>query len=425
MFLHSETAIMRTPLFAAALICATMITAGDVYRFRGDNSLGKYNETGLLKTWPQNGLSPKWTYKGLGVGWGSVIKVGNRLYIAGTDQATPSIEIVVCLDLNGNKIWQTKVGKVWARSYQGARCTPTYAPDNGGRIVALSGSGELFCLDADHGKIVWNKNIAETYETKFGHWGMAESPVIKDGVVYVVAGGSKALAVALKLTDGAVVWESKPNNDNCAYVSPALLDNQLITMTASKVNGINIKTGNILWENDYRASAGNVKWGGINCNPPYVKGRQFFVTAGYNQGGVMYELNPEGNGVKILWTSKDLDPHHDGVVEVNGRLYGSNWHNNRNGNWCCLDWNTGKTIYETPWDKLGKGSTIYADGMLYIYEEKRGTFALAKPGDSLNIVSSFQITFGTKEHWAHPVICDGMLYIRRGNDIAAFDIKEK
>jgi len=60
-----------------------------------------------------------------------------------------------------------------------------------------------------------------------------------------------------------------------------------------------------------------------------------------------------------------------------------------------------------------------------LYEERRGTLALAKPGDKFEITSSFQIDFGTAEHWSHPVISDGVLYVRHGNSLAAYDITKK
>lgn len=123
--------------------------------------------------------------------------------------------------------------------------------------------------------------------------------------------------------------------------------------------------------------------------------------------------------------SEALDIHHGNAVEVEGRIYGSNWLNNSTGNWVCLDWETGETIYEEPWERLGKGTVIYADGRLYLYEEKRGTLGLAIPGDRLNVVSSFRVTFGTQQHWAHPVICDGILYVRHGTSLAAFDIRQE
>ncbi|MGL4854457.1 MAG: PQQ-binding-like beta-propeller repeat protein, partial [Lentisphaeria bacterium] len=237
------------------------------------------------------------------------------------------------------------------------------------------------------------------------------------------AAGKKALAVAYKISDGSLAWQTPANNDKCAYVSPALIGDTLIVMTAQFVTGIDTKTGKALWTNDFKEASIPAKWGGINCNAPIVKGNKFFVTAGYDQGGVMYELLPNNSGVKVVWNTKDLDPHHHGVVEVDGKLYGSNWINNNNGNWVCLDFETGTKIYETPWDRLGKGVIIFADDMLYVYEEKRGTLGLVKPTDKFDVISKFPITYGSQQHWSHPVISDGVLYVRRGTALAAFDIK--
>ncbi len=102
---------------------------------------------------------------------------------------------------------------------------------------------------------------------------------------------------------------------------------------------------------------------------------------------------------------------------VDGYIYGSRYR----GNWVCLDWNSGQVKYE---DKAkGKGSITTAEGMLYCYDEK-GTVSLGKASPKgFDIVSSFKVPMGTDEHWAHPVICDGILYIRHGDTLMAYDIK--
>jgi outer membrane protein assembly factor BamB len=417
----------KTLLAAALLIGGASLFAGDVLRFRGENSQGVFEGEGLLKTWPGEGPALKWTYAGLGEGWSSPIKVGKHLYITGSDM-TEKKEMVVCLDLDGKKVWQTATGSRWERAYPGARCTPTYVPgekDGEGRLLVTTGTGEMFCLNAADGKILWSKAVSSDYGTNFMNWGLAESPVVKDGLVFMTAGGDKALVVALKIADGSVAWTAKSNNDKLGYVTPAIVKDQLIVMTDAKVNGISIKDGTVMWEDDYRATSEITARNGNNANTPVVKGNRFFVTGGYNRGGVLYELNEDGKGVKVIWKNKDLDPHHDSAVLVDGKLYGSNMANNNGGKWMCVDWETGKTVYETPWSNLGKGSVVYADGMLYLYEEKRGTIGLAKPGDKLDVVSSFPVNFGSKEHWAHLMICDGVLYIRHGDVLAAFDIKAK
>jgi hypothetical protein len=74
---------------------------------------------------------------------------------------------------------------------------------------------------------------------------------------------------------------------------------------------------------------------------------------------------------------------------------------------------------------VGKGCVIYADGMLYCYGEN-GTVALVKPRSTrYELVSSFEITKGTDEHWAHPAVSHGRLYIRHGDALMVYDIKAK
>ena len=410
----------------AVLSFASTVCAEDVFRFRGENSQGKYAGTGLLKSWPEDGPKRLWLNDDLNEGWGSVSKIGDRIYLNCLDSEDAKKETVVCLDLNGKKLWQKQIGGTWphANAYPLPRSTPTYVPGDkadDAKLVILSGNGELFCLTAKDGTVLWNKHMADTYETTFGNWGMAESVIVKDGIIFVTVCGKKALAVAMKLENGDVIWETPSNDDTCNYVTPIIYnDEQLVIMTAKYVTGLDLKTGKSLWQEDYQEIVGKVRMAGINCITPLLKGNRFFVTSGFGQGGVMFEILPDGKGVKQCWANKELDPYYGGVVELDGRIYGASFR----GNWMCLDWETGETIYNTPWDKSGKGAIIVADDMLYLYEERRGTMGLVKPGDTFELVSSFPVEFGSKEHWAHPVICDGVLYVRHGKGLAAYDLRE-
>ena len=82
-------------------------------------------------------------------------------------------------------------------------------------------------------------------------------------------------------------------------------------------------------------------------------------------------------------------------------------------------------MYETDW--LGnKGSLTYADGMLYCYDEKKGIVALVKANPaSFDIVSTFEVTMGEEQHWAYPVVYGGILYIRHGQVLMAYDVKNR
>jgi len=409
-----------------------MLFAEDVFRFRGNNSQGKYNETGLLDSWPEGGLTPKWINDNLGEGWSSVIKVKDRLYLNCLDPDDSTKESVVCLDLNGRKIWQQTTGTIWQGDHDSPRSTPTFVAGErvvgegvaDDKLVILSGNGELFCLDATSGNVLWHKDVAKTYETRYGYWGLAESVVAKDGKVFVTVGGKKALAVAYHIADGSVVWETEPLDDRCAFLSQVLYENRLIVMTSRYISIIDVETGQLLSNRDFHEDTGGApkpEDAGHHSNPSLLKGDRIFAASTRGQGGVMNKILPDGKGLEQLWLTKAFDPHHHGMVEVDGRIYGST----STDRWCCLDWESGKMVYEETWGNLGKGVTIFADGKLFLYEEKRGTLAIAKPGDHFEVVSSFRFDFGTKEHWAHPVISDGVLYVRRGNSLVAFDIAKK
>jgi len=140
---------------------------------------------------------------------------------------------------------------------------------------------------------------------------------------------------------------------------------------------------------------------------------------------MMVKMAGDGMSAEVAWTDDVLDVHHGGVVLIDGYIYGSNWLNNGDGNWCCLDWKTGKKMWEEHWNC--KGSIISAEGMLYIYEEKRGNVGLLKANpEKFDLVSSFQVTQGNMgPFWAHPVIHNGILYLRHTNALMAYSIKAK
>ena len=107
-----------------------------------------------------------------------------------------------------------------------------------------------------------------------------------------------------------------------------------------------------------------------------------------------------------------------GFVKVGDYLYGSGWEKKL---WYKVDANTGDIRDTLAFDK---GATIFADSMLYLYNEK-GELGLVNPqADSLKIISSFKIARGTKEHYAHPVIAKGVLYVRHGNTLIAYNVKK-
>ena len=106
-----------------------------------------------------------------------------------------------------------------------------------------------------------------------------------------------------------------------------------------------------------------------------------------------------------------------GIVKIGNYLYGSGTTKKQLK---AINATTGELTDSL---KVGSGAVIAADDMLYYYNQRGELKLLSYHEGKMKEVSSFKITKGTKEHFAHPVIYRGVLYQRRGNTLMAFDIK--
>ena len=383
-------------------------------QWRGTDRDGKSPEKALLKKWGKGSPELLWFVEGLGTGFSTVSISDSLIYTTGMVDKNG---IILAYDLAGNLKWKNEYGPEWTGGYPGTRSTPTI---HEGKAYVISGKGLVSCLDAKTGEPKWSVDMLERFEGKWGKWGIAESPLVDGDKVICTPGGDKGSVVALDKNNGETIWASKSIGKKSAYCSPVLIergDKRIIaTVLAGSVLGVDVVNGDILWQEKF----GN-KRGICPITPLYADGSIYF-TSGYDGGSSMYGLSEDGTKIEKKWDDEVLDCHHGGVVVVDGYIYGSNWRGNSGGNWVCLEWDTGKVMYDTKW--LGKGSLTYADGMLYCYEEKKGTVALVKAGpEGFDIVSSFEVAKGTKEHWAHPVVWGGRLYVRHGDALMAYNVK--
>lgn len=415
-------------LYILATALATVLPAAQTpYGWRGPARNGVYPESGLLKVWPQEGPSLKWETLDAGKGYSSPVVVGDRLYLTGMN-ADEDKEIFSAYTLEGKKVYETEYGTPWNQTYPETRTTPAVEGD---RAYVISGSGEIVCIRVADGAIVWKVNGGETFARKTGNWGTAECPLVFDNKVIYTPSGDRTTMVALDAATGRLVWETPALGDVGAYVSPMLITykgkRQIVGSTARNVLGVNPQTGAIEWTFAAwgPAEASRPAWDNIAPNTPLFHEGRIFFCHGYNIGAYMLQLNDSLTGVSLVWRNNDLDTHHGGYVLLDGLVYGSNWINNTQGNWLAVDWNTGETRYETDWGGgRSKGSIIAADGMLYCYDERRGTVGLVRPSaEKFDVVSSFRITRGEGPFWAHPVIAGGTLYLRHGSALMAYALK--
>jgi len=420
---------VRMPVILLVLFC--FVSSGQAQftsQWRGPQRSGIYPDTGLLTSWPEGGPELLWSVNDLGKGYSSAAVTDDAVYITGMKDSTDNL---TKLTKDGEIVWSLPFGRTWTASFPDTRTTPTI---EGNRIYVISGTGDIACIDAENGSLIWGFDAVLKFEGRWGDWGICESLLLVDNNVIYSPAGPRTTLVALNKYTGETTWESESLNDTSAYVSPILFNYNgkkiIVTTNARHLVGVDALYGNILWGYDYAALLPDESlkvWPGApftNTITPLVSENGIYITGGYNHVGAMFEIYDEGRQIKLIWTDSTIDCHHGGVVKIGDYIYGANWINNANGNWCCIDWITGKPQWEEKW--FTKGSIIAADGMLYCYEEKTGNLGLVKPTpEKFDLISSFKITDGTGPHWSHPVVQHGVLYVRHGDVLMAYDVRKQ
>ena len=411
--------------FLLAIIFTGFIKAQKISEWRPENRTGVSAEKSLMKSWPSDGPNLLWSNLDLAKGYSQPSFGAKTIYITGN---IDNDDVLYALSMDGKILWKTIIGRAWTKTNPESRAAPTIEGD---RVYTCSGNGDLACIEGTTGKIIWSYKASELNKGTFGMWGIAESLLIDGDKIYFSPGGPETMTIALNKATGVVIWKSATLNDKPGYVSPILIifagRKMIVNVSMGHVFGVDALNGEILWKVSHEQSSDpNLRrFELIKCTTPLYKDGMVYVTGGYDTGGMMVKIADDGKGATVAWTDPVLDNHHGGVVLVDGYIYGSNWVNNNDGNWCCIEWKTGKKMWETPWNC--KGSIISAEGLLYIYDERNGNVGLVKATpEKFDLISSFKVTLGeTGPFWAHPVIHDGILYLRHTNALMAYNIKAK
>ncbi len=412
---------MKLCFYSILILFTTSLYSQEIVEFRGIGRTGHYNETGLLKKWPDSGPELVLKIEDISKGYSQPIVAENKIFITGIKGE--DTDVISAYDLNGNLIWETVYGNSWIRSYPDSRCTPTY---ESGKLYVASGTGQLSCINATHGEKLWQVDVLEKYGGEIHTHGDAESPLVVNDLVVYTTGGDKYTMVAFNKTTGTEVWKTKSLGGAKSYASSVLVNHDgmdlILVQTTKNMIAINSENGEIQWYHNLDTFYSGSQGKGAQANPALFFKNELFITSGYDHPGILFAVDGDNSSVSVKWVNETLNTHHGGVVLVDGNLYGSNWQNNSRGQWACVNWNSGVVNWETEW--YNKGSVIFSDGMLYIYEEKGGNVALVEPSiEKLSVVSTFKVEDGTGPHWAHPAIYDGKLYIRHGNALLAYNIK--
>jgi outer membrane protein assembly factor BamB len=370
-------------------------------------------ETGLLQEWPEAGPPLIWQATQCGIGFSGVSIAGGRIFTAGNFGST---EMVTALDLQGRLLWRQPSGPAWRQASPGSRSTPTY---HDGSVYMINPQGQLTAFDAATGRVRWTVDLVERFDARWGVWGLSENLIVEDGRVFCMPGGVKGRVVALDPETGDTVWANTEIDHTAAYCSPTIITHrgvrQWVSMTQRSVVSLAPETGELLWTVPFSPRTPQ------NALTPIYHADHVFVAAGHSSGGTLLKIADDSRSASVVWHRRELDNCHSGSILLDGKLFGAAC---RNGgrHFYCVDFLTGEPLQQDR--TLGKVGLTSAEGMIYALGYQ-GTMSLLKVTEQgFEIVSQFELPRQPPNTYlAHPVICDGRLYLRGDDSLWAFDIR--
>jgi outer membrane protein assembly factor BamB len=388
-------------------------SAHDWTDFRGPNRDGRYTATPIRTNWPREGLRQLWRQP-VGGGYASFVVADGRAY---TIEQRRNQEVVAAYDMqSGRELWTN----AWTANFQesmggdGPRATPTY---HEGKIYALGAEGELRVLDAGKGTVIWRRNILTENNASNLSWGMSASPLIVDDKVIVLPGGTTGSSVvAYNKATGDPIWSAL--SDEASYTSPMLATiagvRQVLVVTATRVTGLTVDKGTLLWEYPWST------FSGINVSQPISfthNGRNLiFISAGYGHGAAVFELTGSGNRfqAKTVWENQRMKNKFTSSVLHNGHIYGLD-----ESILASVNALTGEQNWKG--GRYGYGQIMLAgDHLIVLTEDGDVALVNATPAGHQELARFSAIEGKT---WNHPVIADGKLLVRNIQEMAAFEIR--
>ncbi len=434
-------------LFATCSLLLPTLTpqakGADWLHWRGPEQNGVSRETGLpdsfsLDKGAEENLLWKKEYSGRSA---PLVMAGNLYAISGYDASkTTEGERVFCLDAEtGEKKWETKFGVFHTDIVSSRLGWTTLAADPKSKVIFThTTAGTLAALDADSGKIVWQRQLTEEFGRVTGYGGRISSPVFDAGSGLVVVGfvngswgdqgrgGSRFAAFDGKT--GEVVWWQEVTTvarplQGTYYSNPviAVIAGQRLLISGGADGGIHamkIRTGELVWSYVFSAKVVNPS--------PVVDGN--FVYCAHGEPNI--EGGPEGRVIcldaskveskkpKLVWEYKGKRCGLASPALADGKLYVPE----DGGVLLCFNAADGKKpLWEYDYGNTARGSPLVAGGKLYIFDVNGkftvlGKLGNKKPGDDDVTEHDFKFSdpkkSGFVETHATPIAVNGKLYFQ-------------
>jgi len=399
---------------SAALFCATA-RAADWPNFRGPDHNGISSETGWLAKWPAQGPKPLWKAS-VGLGYASVTVAQGRAYATGNAGDTATL---YCFDAGtGSSLWKFSCANQILNDYskpKGMGGTSGSLAIDGDRVYLMSGDGCLFALETQTGAIVWSNNLVSQLGLTKAHWGFTGSPLVQDNLLVLDVGGS---GTAVDKTTGKVLWTSDKAISGYSTPVPCSFNGAaaVAILSVDTAYGVETKTGKTIWSFPFKTQ------NNLNIADVVVSNNNFFMSSGYNHGGVMASF--DGTKATQVWANQGFANHINSSVLIDGYLYGVAGMVNGSGDQAatlqCVEFATGAQKWS--YKGLGGGGLIVADhkiimlsdtGELVVGEASPAPFA---PISRARVLGEWC--------WTAPTLANGRIYCRNNQgEMVCLDVK--
>ena len=384
--------------------------------------------TGLADSWSAGGPPVVWSrplgagHSALLVGDGRVFTLYRVAYGEGGSGPWGRDEMVIAMDAaTGETIWEHSYASQVQDFGQGAgpHSTPLLVGD---RLFTIGTNKELHVFDATTGELLWARNFVTDFNAppllirSMIKSGYGSSPLAYKDTIICQVGGPGQSVMALRQSDGRVVWKS---GSFLVSESPPRLITvdgapQLIIFAGQAVHGLDPDTGAVLWAHPH--DAGNdfnfqvPLWGDDNI---------MFMSSGYIGGSRAIRLarNGERTEVEELWYDPRLRFTFLNPIRVGDFVYGTSGQSAT-----AIMTATHIATGETAWRERGfsRATMIYADEKALILEED-GDLTLARLAPSGMITLAKVPLFNTRS-WTAPTLVGTTLYARDREKIVALDL---
>ena len=402
--------------------------AADWPQYLGPNRDGTSAEKGLLRSWPKEGPKVLWTVP-IGIGYGGAVVSGGKVYLLDRDDKTG--DNLRCFDFaSGKQLWNFAYDAAGSFNHPGSRTTPTV---EGSNIYTCGPLGDLYCVNTNTHKPVWNKNIWKDFGGgQLPRWAITQNPLIYRNFVIVAPQTSETSVVAYDKKTGELKWKSPAISGAAGYVSPSIVkvagEDHLVMITAGMGFGRSAKGGTVA---GLDPMSGKVLWtyGNWQCGIPVPQavdageGRAL-ITGGYSAGAAMIKIEKKADGsygVTELYKNVDFGSHTQPPILYKNHFYTQYTINERSDGLVCMTMD-GQVKWKTGDDPIfNKGGNVLADDLLLSVDGNTMLYLIQPdPSGFKPLASAVMLEPG--ENWAPIALSDGKLLIRDQKNLKCLQV---